>query len=124
MLHEQGIKVAVLTNHRKKAIKVLKDGGVNDSLYYVWTLESFDEGKPHRITFQVCANLIDCKPKQILFVGDRPDKEIIPAREIGMRTLQFTKQGPFSNQKITNLRKKPDLTMSGMDELFNSLIEN
>jgi len=118
-----GVKVAVLTNHRKNAERILlADPDVAASAYVIWTQESFPQGKPHTTTFQVCADLLGCTMKQILFVGDRPDKEIIPARALGMRTIRFSQQGPFSQQRIGHIGKRADVDMGNLNDFFNALV--
>ena len=118
-----GMKVAVLTNHRQNARRILlADPDVTVSVDYIWTQENWPSGKPSKTTFEACAELLGCKMKQILFVGDRPDKEIIPARVLGMRTLRFSQQGPFSQQRIGHVGRRADVDMQNFDDFFNALV--
>jgi len=50
-------------------------------------------GKPNpKIYVRVC-ELVGVEPERAMYVGDRPDHDIAPARSIGMRTVHYTGAG-------------------------------
>ncbi|MCK5156316.1 MAG: HAD family hydrolase [Spirochaetales bacterium] len=55
--------------------------------------------KPRKEPFLYLAEKLECKPSEIMYVGNSYDKDIIGARAAGMRTALFTKS-------LINTRKK------------------
>ncbi len=58
----------------------------------VVTFEDTGERKPSAKPFRLIASLLNCKAEDILMVGDWPERDVIGANEVGMRTA-FAKYG-------------------------------
>jgi len=52
----------------------------------VVALEDTGKQKPNALPFQVAARKLGLDPFQVLFVGDRPSRDIAGAHKLGMRT--------------------------------------
>tara|TARA_B100000029_G_scaffold487739_1_gene543563 strand:- start:737 stop:1420 length:684 start_codon:yes stop_codon:yes gene_type:complete len=56
--------------------------------------------KPSPIPFRLISKLLDIDPKNAIMIGDWPDRDVIGAREVGMKTA-FAKYGDTFNTEIS-----------------------
>lgn len=87
-LQAMGLKLGIVSNtfvNRAPLEKHLEQLGIRD--FFSLRLYSYELGmrKPDRRIFQTAAERIGEAPRNILFVGDRIDKDIVPALEVGMK---------------------------------------
>ena len=66
-------------------------------------------------------NSTDVPPSECLFVGDRLDKDIAPARARGMATIQF-RSGRWRKQRPRNDAEMPDTVVTDVRELEASIL--
>jgi HAD superfamily hydrolase (TIGR01549 family) len=75
----------------------------------------YDFRKPNRQLFEIAAERIGELPQHIAYVGDRIDKDILPALRLGMTAIlkaAYTNAGqtpPYGAHKITKLSELPTL---------------
>jgi HAD superfamily hydrolase (TIGR01549 family) len=75
----------------------------------------YDFRKPSRQLFEIAAERIGESPQHIAYVGDRIDKDIIPAMKLGMTTVlkaAYTNAGktpPDGARRITHISEMPAL---------------
>ena len=72
--------------------------------------------KPDPRYFVEILNKCKCKAEESVMVGDRMDKDIIPAKMVGMKTIRM-RTGKHKNQEPRILEEKPDLTVDKLDEI-------
>ena len=62
--------------------------------YIDLVIASAEEGvsKPDKSIFEITLERSGCKPENAFMVGDRIDNDIVPAKQIGMKTI-WEKQG-------------------------------
>ncbi len=63
----------------------------------------------------------DVPPSQCLFVGDRLDKDIAPAKGQGMATIQF-RSGRWRKQRPRNDAETPDAVVTDVQELEAAIL--
>jgi len=86
-LHEKGLKLGIVSDApRLKAWMRLAEMGVADFFDFVVTLDDTGQLKPSALPFRAALEQLGCKPEEILFVGDNPERDIKGAKEIGMKT--------------------------------------
>lgn len=73
--------------------------------------------KPDLRLFQIALNKTDCKPYETVMIGDRIDNDIIPAGQLGMKTV-WIKQG-LSKYYKNESNLIPNATVNSIDELLN-----
>jgi putative hydrolase of the HAD superfamily len=101
--------------------KHLHQLGIHDFFTVKLYSYEFDFRKPDARIFEAAAREIGVPPENILFVGDRIDKDIVPAIKAGMAAVLKTaytntgKTAPKGVCRITRLSELPDLI-----EKFNS----
>ncbi len=75
----------------------------------------YDFRKPNRLLFEIAAERIGETPQHIAYVGDRIDKDILPALKLGMTAIlkaAYTNVGktpPYGAWRITHISELPAL---------------
>jgi len=96
-LKEKGIKLAIVTDApAMKAWIRLTSMKVADYFDVVIAFEDTLQLKPHSFPFQAALRKLNLKPSECLMVGDRPDRDVKGAKQLGMVTC-FAKYG---NEKV------------------------
>lgn len=80
--------------------------------YFDLVIASAEEGveKPNPDIFRRALERADCLPNKALMVGDRMDNDIVPAKQIGMKTV-WVKQAFASYQPVSNI---PNATIDSL----------
>lgn len=92
-LKERGMKIGIVSDATSfKGWVRLVEMGIEDFFDVVVTLTDTGKEKPSRFPFMEAVKKIGVSPENILFVGDRPGRDIKGAKAIGMKTV-FAKYG-------------------------------
>ena len=83
----RGLKLAVVSNACGNAARLCEEFGYADLLMAVVDSQLFGAAKPDVKIFHHALTLVGTRPERTAFVGDRLDRDIEPARSIGMRTV-------------------------------------
>ena len=81
---------------------------------FAFLAEDIGASKPAPDMFHAALQQSAAEPSQIVHVGDNPEHDIQPARELGMHTVWMNSQGatwpggPAADQVIENLSQLPD----------------
>lgn len=89
-------KIGVIANQSLGTADRLEAFGI---LKYIdLVVASAEEGvaKPDRKIFEIALERAGCAPEDAMMIGDRIDNDIMPAKDIGMRTM-WVRQGPWRN---------------------------
>lgn len=117
-LRDMGLKLGIVSNtfvNRASLEKHLRQLGLQEFFPVQLYSYEFHVRKPNPEFFRIAAEKIDERPQNILFVGDRIDKDIRPALAIGMRAAlkaAYTNEGrkvPAPALKIRRLAELPAL---------------
>lgn len=113
-----GLRVAIAANQPDGVVERLADLGIEADL----TLSSHELGvaKPDPEFFAALSRRAGTEPARILYVGDRVDNDVLPARAAGMRTA-FVRRGPWG---LIRSRRGPvpaDLVLDSLAELTGIL---
>ena len=89
-LKKMGLKLGVITDgitikQWEKLIRL----GIVDFFDDVITSEEFGLGKPNIEFFEYGIKKMNLNPDETIYVGDRVDRDIIPAKKVGMRTIRI-----------------------------------
>ena len=86
--------------------------------YFDVVMASAEAGcaKPDLKIFKMALQKAKCEPNEAVMVGDRLDNDIVPAKELGMKTV-WVRQGYAVYQSIDDERKRPDHIVDSIDEL-------
>jgi len=86
--------------------------------YIKLVVASAEEGiaKPDKRIFNIALERSKCKAEKSYMIGDRIDNDIVPAKEIGMKTI-WIKQGYGQYWKM-NIEEKPNAIIYNLVELL------
>ncbi len=86
-LRQQGYPMVLVSNFYGNICQVLKDAGIDE--YFQQVIESAVVGvrKPNPAIFALGVCALDLPATQVLVVGDTYGKDIVPAHQLGCRTL-------------------------------------
>ncbi|WP_242846550.1 HAD family hydrolase [Butyrivibrio sp. LB2008] len=81
-------------------------------------IASAEEGveKPDKRIFNIALSKASCIPENAVMIGDRIDNDIVPAKELGMKTI-WIKQGFGKYWNITGENEIPDEEINSLSEL-------
>jgi putative hydrolase of the HAD superfamily len=103
----EGIKDALPTLHEKYVCCVASNAGNSDAelmgralervnirryFTYLFTSKELGAKKPSPVFFAQIVRRIEVSGKECIFVGNDYSKDIVPAKEAGMRTILFSKE--------------------------------
>lgn len=110
-LKTAGKKLAIVSDAPKlKAWIRLSSMKIQDYFDQVVTYEDTMQFKPSKLPFEAALRKLDMKAEECLMLGDRPERDIKGANELGMRTC-FARYG------------NPSVTISGADHEIDSIKE-
>ena len=115
-LYDKGYKLGIIANQSAGSAKRLDDWGILK--YFDVVCASAEEGvaKPDAEIFRRALAKADCAPQNAVMVGDRLDNDIVPAKEIGMKTV-WIRQGFAVYATTQNGSEYPDHTVNNLSEL-------
>ncbi|MGW7019900.1 HAD family hydrolase [Streptomyces decoyicus] len=91
-LRDAGIRVVVAGNQTRRAGELLRALGLPvDALA---TSGEWGVAKPAPEFFARTVDLAEAAPHEVLYVGDHPQNDVLPARECGLRTAHL-RRGPL-----------------------------
>lgn len=86
-------------------------------------IASAEEGiaKPDPKIFQIALQRAECLPEEAVMIGDRIDNDILPAKEVGMRTI-WIRQGFGKYWNFSADDEKADAAVDSLPELTELLV--
>jgi len=111
-LKKKGIKLGIITDApRVKAWVRLTKLGILDCFDTIITITDTNERKPSKKPFNKALETLKVNPREAMYVGDNPKKDILGAKRAGMRTC-LAKYGQFIQDD-----EKPDFEIKKISEL-------
>ncbi|MET9983978.1 HAD family hydrolase [Streptomyces rochei] len=124
-LRADGLWLGIAGNQTVRAGKILRELFTPD-VDLIGTSDDWGASKPDRAFFDRVAEVVPAEPGEMLYVGDRVDNDIAPARQAGMHTA-LVHRGPWATiqwrseqaQKLPTFRVESLLELSGEIRQFN-----
>nr|WP_067667927.1 HAD family hydrolase [Nocardia miyunensis] len=115
-LREMGVWVGVVGNQTVRSGRILRSLELPTD--FVATSDDWVVSKPALEFFVRVVEVAPCDTEEIVYVGDRIDNDIAPAKAVGMRTAHI-QRGPWGwilrdTEEVANL---PDWRIKGLSEL-------
>jgi len=116
-LKERGYKLGVVSDApRMKAWLRLAAMHIADFFDVVVTKDDANGHlKPHPTPYKTALRKMGFKPKEVIFVGDNPNRDILGAKRLGIQTV-LAKYGEWTKAKGKSLR--PDYEINDVKELL------
>ncbi|MBQ1090649.1 HAD family hydrolase [Streptomyces sp. B93] len=124
-LRADGLWLGIAGNQTVRAGRILRELFTPD-VDLIGTSDDWGASKPDRAFFDRVAEVVPAEPDEMLYVGDRVDNDIAPARRAGMHTA-LVRRGPWATiqwrseqaQKLPTLRIESLLELSPQIAQFN-----
>lgn len=117
--HEAGLTVGVAGNQLAGTEAVLRDAGLQAD--FIASSAEWGVSKPDSHFFRRIAKEAGVEAGAVLYVGDRLDNDILPARKAGMRTA-FLRRGPWGHNHAQLAQSAlADMRLESLDDLTDCL---
>ena len=110
-------KLGIIANQSLGTQERIDNWGIGK--YFDVVMASAESGcaKPDLRIFKMALQKAKCEPNEAVMVGDRLDNDIVPAKELGMKTV-WVRQGYAVYQSIDDERKRPDYIVDSINEII------
>jgi HAD superfamily hydrolase (TIGR01662 family) len=115
-LRQMGLWVGIAGNQTTRAGQVLRSLDLPADM--IGTSDDWGASKPDPAFFRAVAEATPCDPGEIVYVGDRIDNDLKPAKAAGMRTA-FIRRGPWGYilERHPEMADAADWRMTSLAEL-------
>ena len=114
-LKDRGYFVGVAGNQTARAGRLLHE--LNLGVDLIATSDDWGAEKPSTAFFEKLVSVSGLQAKEVLYVGDRLENDILPAIEVGLRTAHL-RRGPWGYQQVQSPeRDRVDLRLDSLEEL-------
>lgn len=77
--------------------------------------------KPELAIFNIALKKAECTPANAVMIGDRLDNDVVPAKQLGMKTI-WVRQELAKYQNINNENERPDYIVDDIADILNILM--
>lgn len=117
----RNFKIGIAGQYGKEILRLLERGSILDCFEYHLTQDDFPITKPDPRYCEQIVKTIGVSPEQCIMVGDRIDKDVIPARQVGMKTIRI-RVGLHKNQKSRIPSEEPDAELESVIGLSKAIL--
>ena len=92
----------------------------NIGKYFDVVVASAEAGcaKPDLKIFNLALEQAGCKPNEAVMIGDRLDNDVVPAKQLGMKTV-WVRQGFSKYQSVKNDNEQPDYMIDTIGDIVD-----
>lgn len=113
----QKYKIGIIANQPFGTADRLKEWNIYEYFDVICASDEEKCAKPDLKLFEIALAKADCAPENAVMIGDRIDNDIIPAGQLGMKTV-WIKQG-LSKYYKNESKFIPNVIVNSLDELLN-----
>lgn len=113
-------RLGVIANQELGAEQRMERFGIRRFFDVIVCSAEAGAAKPDPHIFLMALERANCPPERAAMVGDRLDNDVIPAKELGMRTV-WVRQGMGGLAVPRGPEEGPDVTIDHVDQLFDFL---
>jgi HAD superfamily hydrolase (TIGR01509 family) len=110
-------KLGVVANQHPPVADALAEYGVAELFQTIVISETVGLFKPDPAIFQLGLDNLGITPEEAIFVGDRPDNDVMPAKALGMRTIRFKRGNQYVYFNPETPEMTADLTITDIAQL-------
>jgi HAD superfamily hydrolase (TIGR01509 family) len=113
-LKERGFKTGLVSNSGRPLVrKILAAIGLEESLFDVTVTSTEAEPKPSPQPFLLAVKKVGCDVDEVVYVGDREEAEIRPAKHFGLKAVLVSRNGfvqsTCADAVVSNLSEVPEV---------------
>jgi 8-oxo-dGTP diphosphatase/putative hydrolase of the HAD superfamily len=116
-------KIGILGQYGKDFRKFLENKDVIKYFTYTETQDDYNITKPDPRYYEEILKKCNCRAEESIMVGDRIDKDIIPAKMVGMKTIRI-RAGIYKNQEARTPEEIAEITVNKLEEIKDEQIEH
>ena len=116
----QKYKLGVIANQVAGTKDRLDNWGIGKYFDVVVASAEAECAKPDLKLFNLALEQAGCKPNEAVMIGDRLDNDVVPAKQLGMKTV-WVRQGFAKYQSISNETEKPDSIIDSIGDILDVL---
>lgn len=116
------LRIGIAGQYGARLLDGLEDAGLAELLDWRFTQDDFDRTKPDPRYFVDIANACGVSPSECIEVGDRIDKDVIPARQAGMKTIRI-RTGVHRRQEPRLPEEIPDVELPSVEGLAAAALD-
>ena len=109
----ENFKIGIAGQYGAEILALLEERGLLDCFAYRVTQDDFRITKPDPRYFEQILATGKVDPGAAVMVGDRIDKDVIPARQVGMKTV-LVRRGIHRDQQPRTPLEGPDVALNGI----------
>jgi putative hydrolase of the HAD superfamily len=113
-------KVGIAGQYGMELLQLLEEHSILEHFTYRLTQDDFATTKPDLRFFESIVKRCGIDPKECIMVGDRIDKDIIPAKLLGMKTV-LIRAGLHKNQQPRIPFEVPDAELASVAGLAETI---
>ena len=113
-------KIGVIANQSIGTAGRLENFGILKYIDLVIASAEECVSKPDKRIFEIALERSGCKPENAVMIGDRIDNDIIPTKQIGMKTI-WVKQGFGGLWKVTSESERADYEVDNLSDILRYL---
>jgi FMN phosphatase YigB (HAD superfamily) len=112
--------MAIAGQYGDEVLQLLEEHSLLNYFEHHFTQDDFAITKPDPRYFEQIAHQAGARPDECLMVGDRIDKDIIPAKQLGMKTIRV-RWGLHSIQEPRVPSEIPDMEIARIELLSEAI---
>ena len=120
-LRAAGLRLGVLANQPASARGDLDRAGVSALCDGVWLSGDVGLSKPDPAFFRLGLDAWALPPGRIVYVGDRPDNDVAPAKKLGLSTVRL-RRGPHADQPARGEAERADMEAPDLEDAARGII--
>ena len=114
--------LGIVANQPTRCLKIMGKLGLLDFFSNKYVSDSVNLYKPDEKFFLHVCNYINANPYESIMIGDRIDNDIVPAKNLGIRTIRFM-TGRYKIQKPRKKSEKADFNINNISNI-EEIIDN
>ncbi|MGN0523072.1 MAG: HAD family hydrolase [Eubacterium sp.] len=111
-------KLGIIANQSLGTKQRLDNWDIGKYFYVVVASAEAGCAKPDLKIFNLALEQAGCKSNEAFMIGDRLDNDIVPAKQLGMKTV-WVRQGFAKYQSVKGNDEQPDYTIETIDKIVN-----
>ena len=117
----EDFKVGIAGQYGQELLRLLDEHSILEYFTYRLTQDDFATTKPDLRFFESIVKRCGIDPRQCIMVGDRIDKDVIPAKLLGMKTI-LVRVGLHQNQQPRIPFEVPDAELNSISGLAETVL--
>jgi HAD superfamily hydrolase (TIGR01509 family) len=113
--------LGVVANQHAEVIQGLADYGIASRFDVIVISEDVHLFKPDRAIFQLALDRASISAGAAVYVGDRPDNDVRPAKQLGMRTVRLKRGLQYSLYNPTDPEMTADALVTDVSKLAETV---